>query len=44
MAGIGALVDEIVAQGRGEHAALVLDDGSRLSYRELSARIDSTAS
>ena len=36
MAGIGELVDEIVARGRGEHPALVLDDGSTLSYRELS--------
>ncbi len=44
MAGIGELVDEIVAQGRGEHPALLLDDGSRLSYRELSARIDATTS
>ena len=30
MAGIGELVDEIVARGRGEHPALVLDDGSAL--------------
>ena len=43
MAGIGELVDQIVAQGRGEHPALVLDDGSSLSYRELSARIGATA-
>jgi acyl-CoA synthetase (AMP-forming)/AMP-acid ligase II len=43
MAGVGELVDEIVAQGRGEHPALELDDGSKLSYRELSARIGTTA-
>jgi acyl-CoA synthetase (AMP-forming)/AMP-acid ligase II len=43
MVGIGELVDQIVAQGRGEHPALLLDDGSRLSYRELSARIVATA-
>lgn len=43
MAGIGELVDEIVAQGRGEHPALVLDDGSSWSYRDLSTRIGETA-
>ena len=43
MAGIGELVDEIVARGRGEHPALVLDDGSALSYQDLSARIGATA-
>ncbi len=43
MAGIGELVDEIVAQGRGEHPALLLDDGNTLSYRELSERIGATA-
>jgi len=43
MAGVGELVDQIVAQGRGEHAALVLDDGSELSYRDLAARIVATA-
>jgi long-chain acyl-CoA synthetase len=43
MAGVGELVDQIVAQGRGEHPALVLDDGSALSYRNLSERIAATA-
>jgi acyl-CoA synthetase (AMP-forming)/AMP-acid ligase II len=43
MAGIGELVDEIVARGRGEHPALVLDDGSALSYRDLSVRIGASA-
>jgi acyl-CoA synthetase (AMP-forming)/AMP-acid ligase II len=43
MAGVGELIDQIVAQGRGEHPALVLDDGSKLSYRDLAARIVATA-
>jgi len=43
MAGIDALVDDLVAQGRGGHPALVLDDGSTLSYRELSAHIAAAA-
>ena len=43
MAGIGKLIEEIMAQGRGEHPALVLDDGSTLSYQELSARIGAAA-
>jgi len=43
MAGIGELIDEVVAQGRGEHPALVLDDGNTLSYRELATRIAETA-
>lgn len=40
---IGALIDEVVAQGRGGHPALVLDDGSRLTYGDLAARIVVTA-
>ncbi|HSW03564.1 class I adenylate-forming enzyme family protein [Aquabacterium sp.] len=44
MTGIGELVDQIVVQGRGEHPALVLDDGSTLSYRNLSQRIGVAAS
>jgi long-chain acyl-CoA synthetase len=40
---IGALIDEMVAQGRGGHPALVLDDGSRLTYGDLAARIVLTA-
>jgi long-chain acyl-CoA synthetase len=43
MAGIGELIDDVVAQGRGEHPALVLDDGSKLSYRELATRIAAAA-
>jgi long-chain acyl-CoA synthetase len=40
---IGELIDEVVAQGRGEHPALLLDDGSSLSYRQLADRIVATA-
>jgi acyl-CoA synthetase (AMP-forming)/AMP-acid ligase II len=43
MAGIGELVDEVVARGRGAHPALVLDDGSTLTYGELLARVVATA-
>ncbi|WP_431121060.1 AMP-binding protein [Variovorax paradoxus] len=40
---IDRIVDAVVAQGRGDHPALVLEDGTVLSYAELNLRIDETA-
>ena len=43
MSSIDRIVDAVVAQGRGDHPALVLEDGSVLSYAELAERIDAAA-
>jgi len=40
---IDRIVEEVVALGRGADAALALENGSTLSYSQLSRRIDDTA-
>lgn len=43
MSTVDQIVDAVVAQGRGNRPALVLEDGTALSYAELARRIDDAA-
>ncbi len=40
---VDRIVDAIVARGDGEHPALLLDDGTALTYRELASHIEDAA-
>ncbi|MDQ0573082.1 acyl-CoA synthetase (AMP-forming)/AMP-acid ligase II/acyl-CoA synthetase (NDP forming) [Variovorax paradoxus] len=40
---IDRIVDDVVAAGRGDHAALLLEDGRAVSYAQLGARIEEAA-
>ena len=40
---IDLIVDEVVAAGRGDHPALVLEDGRAMSYAQLAARVGEAA-